>query len=72
MANSLFNPEQMKFIRLLERCELNSFQKEFLLKLLKYEIKLGELELEYLQLMLHKHNDEIQRKLKYMELYKTL
>ena len=51
MANYPFNREQMKYIRLLEKCKLNSFQKEFLLKLLGYEIKLGELETEYLQLL---------------------
>lgn len=68
----LFNAEQKKYISILEKCDINPFQKEFLLKIIGYEIKFGELEAEYLQLMFEKYQDEIQRKLKYIELYKTL
>ena len=68
----LFNPLQLRYVKMLQRCNINSFQKEFLEFLLGKLVDMTDDEKTYLQLMLKKYQPEIQRQIKRAELLTKL
>jgi len=57
---------------MLQQCELNSFQKEFLEKLLGNLVDMTESEKEYLQLVFQKYDSQIQQKIRMAKLLTKL
>jgi len=70
--NYLFNPTQLRYVKILQRCEINSFQKEFIEFLLGKLVDMTDDEKSYLQLMLKKYQPQIQRHIKRAELLTKL
>ncbi len=70
--NYLFNPTQLRYIKFLQRCGINTFQKEFLEKLLGNLVDMTDDEKEYLQLMFKKYDSQIQQKIKMSKLLTKL
>ena len=72
MESYLFNPTQLRYVKMLQQCELNSFQKEFLEKLLGNLVDMTESEKEYLQLVFQKYDSQIQQKIRMAKLLTKL